>query len=409
MTSPKPLERHAPRSHSRHRLRRWTKRIALIVAGVVAVGAIVYAWLPSPIAVDTAVAARSTLAVEITEDGVTRVRDRFVVSAPASGVLERIELDAGTVIHTGDVVARITPPDPALLDDRTRDETRARLAAAIARSKRADAAVARARIARDAAIREATRARALAERGAISGAERDRAESEEQLAIRDVAGVESERTAAASEAAAIRAILERHEPRASSAVTVTAPAGGQILRVLRDSAGPITAGTPLLEIGDPRSIEIVIDVLSSDATRIRPGMTAMIEGWGGAPLTAHVQTVEPSAFTRISALGVEEQRVKVVLGVVAPPPSLGDGFRVDARITVWRGEAVLVVPSSAVFRDADQWAVYGIEDGRARLRHVAIGHRGRLAVEVTSGVAEGTSIILHPGDRVTEAARVRAR
>lgn len=409
MSTHKPLERHAPRAHSRHRLRTWSKRIVLIVLGAVALGAIVRAWLPSPVAVDTAVIERGPLVVEVAEDGVTRVRDRFVVSAPASGVLRRIELDPGAVVSPGDLVAHLDPPDPVLLDDRTRDEAIARLAAARARGRHAEAAVARAKIARDAAVREADRARALVARGAISGAERDHAESQEQLSIRDVAGAESERAAAAAEVAAIRAILDRGKPGARAPIAVTAPAAGRVLRVLRDSAGPIAAGTPLLEIGDPHAIEIVVDVLSSDATRIRPGMTATIEGWGGEPFTARVATVEPSAFTRISALGVEEQRVKVVLEANAPPAALGDGFRVDARITVWRHTSVLTVPSSAVFREHDRWAVYAIEEGRARLRHLEVGHRGRLAVEVTAGLPGGTTVIVHPGDRVTEGTRVRAR
>jgi HlyD family secretion protein len=403
-----PLKRHA-RSRPRHLARRWIKRIVLALVALGGLALLIFAWLPSPVAVDVAVARRGALDVEVDEDGQTRVRDRFVVAAPTSGMLERIELQAGATVARGDVIARIAPPDPVLLDDRTRSETTARLAAAAARARSADTAITRAMVARDAAVREANRSRALAERGAISGAERDRAELEEQLAIRDVAAARTMRAAADAEVAAVRAVIENGKRATPASHPVIAPAGGRILRVLRDSAGPVLAGAPLFEVGDPSATEVVVDVLSSDATRIRPGMEAAIEGWGGEPLRAVVRLVEPSGFTRISALGVEEQRVKVILEAERPPATLGDGFRVDARIFLWRGSQVLAVPASAVFRDHDRWSVYTIEDGRARLRRVELGHRGRFATEIVGGLAEGATVILHPGDRVREAGRVAPR
>jgi HlyD family secretion protein len=189
-----------------------------------------------------------------------------------------------------------------------------------------------------------------------------------------------------------------------------APATGRVLRVVRDSAGPVIAGAPLIEIGDPRALEIVVDVLSSDAARITPGMPVSVEAWGGEPvLRGEVRRVEPSAFTRISALGVEEQRVKVIAAISDPPVALGDGFRIEARIFTWRGERVAIVPASAVFRSKDRWAVYAVENQRARLRPIDIGHRGRLEVEVTGGLTAGATVILHPTDRITDGTAITAR
>jgi HlyD family secretion protein len=389
---------------------RWLKRSSLVAGGLAIVGGIVYAWLPKPVAVDVATVQYAPLAVEVDEDGQTRVRDRFVVSAPITGNLQRIELDAGAAVAAGDVLARIDPPAPVLLDDHSRGEATARLAAAIAHQRRADIAVARAQLARDAAVREAARTRTLDQRGAIASAERERSDDQEQLAIRDLAAAETERASAAAEVAAARAVLGEVPSRPARAVDMVAPASGRVLRVARDSAGPIAAGAPLIEIGDPSALEIVVDVLSSDAARIAPGMPVAIEAWGGEPaLRGEVRRVEPSAFTRISALGVEEQRVKVIAALRDPPPALGDGFRVEARIFTWRGDRVATVPASAVFRNRERWAVYAVVDGRARLRPIDIGHRGRLEVEITGGLTAGATVILHPTDQIADGTAITAR
>jgi HlyD family secretion protein len=185
---------------------------------------------------------------------------------------------------------------------------------------------------------------------------------------------------------------------------------GQVLRVLRESEGPVAAGTPILEVGDPAAIEAVVDVLSSDAARIAVGAPAWLDDWGGErSLAGRVRLVEPSAFTSVSALGVEEQRVNVVIAIDQRPPALGDGFRVEARILRWQGDDVLSVPVSALFRDGDGWAVYAIGDGRARLRPVEIGHRSRTEVEVLAGLRSGDAIVLYPGDRVEDGVRVEPR
>lgn len=387
---------------------RWVKRIALVLGGAAIVALIVRAWMPKPVEIEVGTVARVPLDVEVNEEGQTRVRDRFVVSAPIGGTLQRIELEPGMVVDAGAPLAAIEPPAPPLLDERTRREAVARLDAALAHERAAGVAIGRAQAARDAAVREADRARTLLQRGAIPAAERDRAETEEELAIRGLAAARAERLAAAAEVSAGRAILGTERGgTARSTLPVVSPVRGAVLRVLRESTGPVAPGAPLLEIGDLGAIEVAVDVLSRDAARIVPGMRCFVGGWGGdADLRGTVRRVEPSAFTRISALGVEEQRVKVIVALDSAPPTLGDGFRVDARIITWHGDDVLTVPASAVFRDREHWAVYAVEDGRARLVPVELGHRGRLHVEVTSGVAAGTTIVLHPSDSVRDGVRV---
>ncbi len=405
--------RPSARTNGRKRRRawlRWVKRGVLIAIALAIVGLVVWAWLPKPIAVDTATVQRMPLVTEIAEDGKTRVRDRYLVAAPISGELLRVEIDPGQVVRAGDVLATIVPPAPQLLDARTRDEARARLALAVAHEKSARSLVAKAIAARDLAIREADRTRQLVQRGAVSGAEDERAALAAEIAVRDLATAESQRAAAVAEIDAARAVLGIATPASPNAsVTVKAPASGRVLRVLRESEGPIAAGTPLFDVGDLAGLELVIDVLSSQASRVSPGMTVEIDRWGGEGLLrAVVSRVEPAAFTRVSALGVEEQRVRVIAVVDAPPPTLGDGFGVATRIITWRADGVLAIPASAVFRSRGQWAVYLVEDGRAHLHPVTIGHRGRLDVEVTD-LPEGARVILHPGDSVHEGAKVQLR
>ena len=386
---------------------RWIKRTLLVLGALAIVFAIVRALLPHPIAVDAAVVVRGPLEVEVREDGQTRVRDRYVIAAPLSGELDRITIDAGAWVEAGAGVARIQPPHPALLDARTRSETQARIAMARARERQAATAIARARDARDFAVAEAKRTRALFAGGAVSGAERDRTDMAEKLAVEDLLAAEHQRAAAASELLALRAIIE---PRSATTTPfeVTAPTPGRVLRVLRESAGPVAAGTPLLELGDPASLEIVIDVLSRDAERITAGMPVDIETADAKPIRGAVTLVEPSAFTRISALGVEEQRVNVIV-CFDRAAGLGDAFRVDARIIVWRGDDVLRIPASSLFRDHGRWAVYVISDGRAQLRTVEVGHRGRADAEITKGLQSGERVILHPSDQVHDGTRVELR
>jgi HlyD family secretion protein len=358
--------------------------------------------------VETAVVRRASLREVVEEDGRTRVHDRFVVASPITGNLVRIELEPGSTVERGTTIAEIRPPDPPMLDARSRSEARARLQAALARERLATSTIGRARTARDAAVKEAERVRMLASRGALTEAERERSDLAEALAKSDLVQAELARDGAIAEVAAIRAVLGQ-AGEASGTIPVIAPAAGRVLRVLRESAGPVAAGTPLVEIGDPSAIEVVVDVLSSDGARIPPGAPATITAWGGEPLAGRVRLIEPSAFTRISALGVEEQRVNAIIELDAPPATLGDGFRVEVAIETWRGDGVLAVPAAAVFRHRGRWSVYVVEAGHARLRSIDVGHRGASDVEAISGVADGAAVVVHPGDRVTDGARVRIR
>jgi HlyD family secretion protein len=393
-------------SKHKRRVIRWVKRILLTAGAAGIVVAIVNALIPDAVVVDMVVVSRGPLDVEIREDGQTRVRDRFVVAAPIGGELARIGLDPGSEVERGTVLAHIEPAHPALLDDRTRSETIARVAAARARERSAVATVSRARSASVLAASEAKRARTLLDQRAITGSEHERAVTAADVAAEDLAAAEQARFAAAAEVQALRAVLD---PRGVTAkpYEVTSPSRGRILRVIRESGGPIAAGTPLVEIGDPGSLEVVIDVLSRDAERIAPGMLVELET-AGTLLRGTVVLVEPSAFTRISALGVEEQRVNVVV-CFAGPPSLGDAYRVDARIIVWHDDDVLRIPASALFRDRGRWAVFVAAEGRAALRPVFVGHRGRTDVEITQGLSAGEIVIVHPSDQIADRSRVTPR
>lgn len=404
------LDRRRRAHVKRHRAMKWVKRGVLVAIAAAAAVAAVLAWLPDPVPVDLVTAVRADLEVTVEEDGLTRVRERYVVSAPLAGNLLRVELDPGDSLAAGAAVARVVPLDPALIDRRSRAETEARLNAAVARQRQANAGADRARAARDAAIHEAERARGLVRSGAASTMDLDRAELAERLAHADASAANLERVVAAAEVASVRAALGRMARGDREELLVTAPVAGRVLRLLRESEGPVAAGAPLIEVGDPRAMEAVIDVLSSDAARIRPGAPVAIEQWGGpVALTGRVRLVEPSAFTRISALGVEEQRVNVLVALDAPPPELGDGYRVEARIRVARVERALVVPAGAVFRDRQRWAVYAARDGRAVLLPIEIGERGGDLVEVTAGLSEGARVVLHPGDAVRDGVALAPR
>jgi HlyD family secretion protein len=404
------LERSArkPPRHTRRTITRWIKRGLLAVGALGVIAAIVVAVLPDPLPVDTAIVTTGPLEVEIREDGQTRVRDRFVIAAPISGDLQRIEIEPGATVRPGAIVAHVLPPHPGLLDDRTRGEVTARLTAARLREQQARTSIERARFAWDQAKREAERERTLEKKGASTASQREQRDLAAQIAEQDVATAELQRAAAGAEIAVLERTL-RPTTGLQQPLAVTAPSGGRVLRVLRESEGPVISGTPLLELGDPAALEAVVDVLSRDAERIRPGMPVELTTAEAQAVHGTVRLVEPSAFTKVSALGVDEQRVNVVVTIDHPPPGIGDAYRVDARIITWRGERVRRMPTSALFRDHGAWAIYTIEAGRARIRHVSIGHRGRLDVEVVSGVADGERVIVHPSDRVNDGVRVVRR
>jgi HlyD family secretion protein len=364
------------------------------------------------VAVETHLVRRAAMRVTVDDVGRTRVKDRYVISAPLAGNLARIERNPGDAVEPGNLVARIMPVAPALLDARTRAEAEARVAAAAAAQMQAQAALERAKLAAAHARGDFEQNAKLSKTGAVSPDALEHARFEERLRAEEQASAEFAVRVANHEVSIARSTLGRFSSRGGDEFDVTSPVEGRVLKIFQRSAGVVQAGTPLLEIGDPAALEIVSDVLTSDAVNIRHDAPVIIERWGDAPLSGHVRLVEPSAFTRLSALGVEEQRVNVVIDLDAPREKwarLGDGYRVETRIVVWAADAVLAVPSGAAFRHGEGWAVFAVSGGRAMLRQVQIGQRSDSEVQILSGLDEGAAVVLHPSDRVSDGTRIVAR
>jgi len=382
------------------------------VFGLVAVAAVVgLALWPETVGVDAALVMRGPMAVTVDEEGRTRVRDRFVVSAPVGGRVLRIELEPGDRVDRGDIVARLDAGPAPLLDARAREEAQAAVDSARAAVAGAQAEAHRAAAALAQAERELERAQRLTAGGAVAAQERDARETEVRLARESVNMASSAVEAARAELVRAEARLASGRSRAAGGVVaVRAPASGVILRRLRESESMVPAGEPLIEIGDPAEFEIVADLLSTDVMRIRVGARAMVEQWGDEDgLEARVRRIEPAGFTKVSALGVEEQRVNVILDLVdsnGEDVALGDAYRVDVRIVVWEAADVLHVPTAALFRDGGDWAVYVIRDGRARLTRIDVGRQNGRDAEVVDGLAEGVRVIVHPPDSITDGVRV---
>jgi HlyD family secretion protein len=391
----------------------WLRRGLPALLAVAALVLIVWALLPKPILVDGARVGRGVFEELVEEDGRTRVRNRYVVSSPLAGRLERIALRAGDRVEEGAVVATVRPIVPPLLDARTARELTERVGAAEATLEQARATLDRTRVARDQSQVDHERARSLAAGGILAPSDLDRARLALQVAERDLVAAASAVHAAEHEVESARAALAHMHEGGDEPMDVTAPIAGRVFRVLQESAAVVAPGTPLLELADAADLEIVVDVLTADAVRIPPAAPVRIERWGGdAPLDGRVRLVEPSGYTKLSALGVEEQRTNVVIDLTSPPErwrTLGDGFRVDARIVVFRADDVLTVPASALFRDRDGWAAFLVEDGRARKRAIVSPRRGARAALVESGVGEGETVILYPSDAISDGVRVNVR
>lgn len=413
-TSPAPVaEGAAPVTRHPRKRRRWVGRAAWTMVVATGIAALAYAWRPLAIPVDAGSITRGDLVVTVDEVGKTRVRDRYVVSAPLTGNLLRIELRAGDKVASGSVLARLSPMEAPLLDPRTRAEAASRSGATAAGESQARAAVGRAEHASKYADDELGRVRTLVTSGSLPADALVHAELEARLRAEELASARFAAQMAAHEAAMARAALARFGAGASrEGFDVTAPIDGTVLRVPAQSAGPVQPGTPLVELGDPTALEIVTEVLSADAVRIAPGAKVVLERWGGAPLQAHVRRVEPSGFTRLSALGVEEQRVPVVVDLDEPRArwaTLGDGYRVEARIVIEERRGVLRAPIGAVLRHGDGWAVYAIAAGRVKLVPVTLGSKSNLEVEIAQGLAERDTVVMHPGEKVKEGEKVAPR
>ncbi|MDV3238581.1 MAG: efflux RND transporter periplasmic adaptor subunit [Gammaproteobacteria bacterium] len=382
------------------------------------VAALVWGFMPRPVPVDVAAAGRGPLRVTVEEEGRTRVIDRYVVSAPVAGYVQRIQLRVGDAVVQCQTLAELEPLRSAVLDPRSRAEAEARVAAAqaavLAAEQTARAAVADAQIAQ----KDYERRKALFKDGRISREEHDRAEAAARRAEATRRSSAFAVEVARHELEAARTALEYSAAQSAGAaaperVAVQSPVAGRVLRVLRESEGVVASGQPLIEIGDPAALEVEIEVLSADAVRIRPGMRVEFSRWGGdGILEGRVRVIEPTGFTKVSALGVEEQRVLVIADITSPPEQwsrLGDGYRVEASFILWEGDDVLQIPASALFRHGDGWAVFTLDAGRAHLAPVTVGHSNGFAAQIVDGMTEGAPVIVHPSDAIADGVRVAPR
>lgn len=399
-------------------MKRWLWIIGLaVVAGV----GIFLGMRPQPVPVEAVAVATGPLRVTVEEEGRTRLRSRYLVSAPVAGFTPRLHWKAGDVVRAGVAVTVLDPPRPVVLDARTKDVAEARVRSAEAaytvaqsrvatqteqvRAAKAEVEFLRKQQAREEALRKSGDLPAARLERTV--ADLQRAEAALGAAERGMVTLRDEVAAARAEVASARTAMR---PAAATAtgerMPVLAPTGGRVIRVVRESEGVVTPGEALLEIGDARAIEVVVEVLSADAVRIAPGMKVVLERWGGPkPLEARVRVVEPGGFTKVSALGVEEQRVRVVADLVSPEEdskALGDGYRVEAAFVLWEGAQVVQVPANALFRAGEGWAVFVADGQQARKRMVKIGHRTGLAAEITEGLRVGEVVVVHPDETVEE-------
>jgi len=389
----------------------------LLIAGVGLLALLGWSLRPRAARVDIATVVRGPLTLEVVEEGRTRIRQRYVISAPLAGRLLRVTLRPGDAVEAGQtVIATLEPADAALLDPRTQVQAEARIKAAEAEQARTAPLLQRAQAESTYARTDLERARGLHAQSSLSHQELDAAERREAAAAAELRAAEFAQRIADYEVELARAALLTPDSRGNADQArrpLRAPISGRVLRVFEESATVVPAGARLVEIGDPTDLEVVIETLSTDAVRVPQGARVRVEQWGGpAALGARVRVVEPSGFTKTSALGVEEQRVNVIADLTTPVEkraSLGDGFRVEARIVVDEAIAVLKVPVGALFRQGDRWAVFGVESGRAVLREVTVGRRNDTEAEILDGLMPGAAVVIHPGDRLRPGLRVRAR
>lgn len=402
---------------SRARQRGAWRRLVPYGIGAALVAAVVVGLWPKPIEVETARVATGPLTVTVLEEGKTRIRNRYVVSPPVAGLLQRVPLRAGDRIEAGKTVLAVMTAEPSsFLNPRALAEAEARVKAAEAAKMQRETQVERARAALDLAAKEFVRARELRKSGAIATKEWDSAETQEKLLTRELRTAEfalqvAEFDRVQAEAALLQA--QSPSPEKSEPLKILAPVSGFVLNVFEENARIVTAGTPIMEVGDPADIEAEIELLSSDAVGVQPGAEVSIEQWGGnKPLRGRVSVVEPGGYTKVSALGVEEQRVKVrveLIDALPPGVTFGDRYRVEARIVTWRSDSVLQVPTGALFRRGTDWMTFLLDGGKARLTKVEIAHNNGVAAEVRGGLDEGQTVILHPPDAVADGSAVRVR
>ncbi|MCE9518115.1 MAG: HlyD family efflux transporter periplasmic adaptor subunit [Verrucomicrobia bacterium] len=391
------------------------RRVITWTLGIGLLGFIGYGLRPRPIEVEIGVVARGPLTVHVVEEGKTRIRNRYVVSAPVAGQMRRVPLKNGDPVKAGEtIIARIEPAISPLLDPRTKAEAEARLQAIDAGKLKAAQALDLAHTAEKFALQNWERAKKLVQTKSISDTDRDNTERDYEMRARETRAAEFALKIAEYELAQAKAALMQIEtPGDSTTVEVRSPVSGFVLRVMQESATIVTPGVQILEVGDKSDIEIEAEILSRDAVAIKPGAAVSIEQWGGEkPLDARVRLVEPAAFTKISALGVEEQRVIVLSDLVNPPAEaqkLGDRYRVEVRVSVWHGDDVLLVPAGALFREGSEWKTFVFEEGIAHKKTLEAGHSDGRMTEVIKGLTVGAEVLLHPPDTVKDGSAVQKR
>lgn len=383
----------------------WSVRIVVTLA---LMGALAWALRPRPILVETAPVTRGSLDATVTAEGRTRVSDLFVVTAPVDGELERISFKAGETVSAATVLARLRPVAPRPLDVRSRAEALAAVAAARAAIERAQAAEKEAMGALTHAESQLTTARTLSSAGALPVKDFEHAGHEVEIRGRAVQASRAALDVARADLARAEAAAVSTGRSGRTTTEVRSPVSGRILRVLRQSAGPVAAGTPLVELGNVETIEVVADFLTTDAVSVKPGAKATILDWGGSEtLAARVRQVESGGFTKVSALGLEEQRVPIVLDLTSErPAALGNDFHVNVAIVVWTGRDVLTIPSTALFRIGESWAVFVVRDGRAHSQKVAVGRSDDTRTVIERGLQDGDEIVIQPSDALRDGSRV---
>jgi len=393
------------------------RRIFIITVAVIIVLAVAYGFMPKPLPVDVAQVLRGPMRVTIDEEGKTRVRDRFVISAPVAGYLRRIELEVGDPVKRGQVVAELEPLRSSVLDPRARAEALAAVSSAQAGLHAAKENAHAAESAAEYAKKNFERQKKLFGMGYIARDTIEQADADAKRTEASLLSAEAAVKVARSDLERAQSLLGHSAAEGAAdrerIVAVRAPAAGRLLKLHHESEGVVNSGDPIIDTGDPEKIEVKVEVLSADAVRIKTGTPVLFERWGGAePLSGAVRIVEPAAFTKVSSLGVEEQRVLVIADITSLPETwkrLGDAYRVEASFIIWEGRDVLQVPASALFRKGEGWAVFIYENRRARLKEVIVGHRNGLVAEIVSGIAEKEMVITHPDELIKDGSRVRLR
>lgn len=394
----------------------WQRRIAWLSVLLIILAALAYGFRPQPRLVDIVEAKLAPMQVTIEEEGKTRVIDRYIISAPVAGTTCRVDLDVGDSVEKNQMLVNIKPLQSQALDPRSHAEAEATVAAAESALRAAEQNVHSARADAELAGKELTRLEPLAKQGHVSEDRLDQARATKRSTAATLRSAVFAVDVAKHELDAARTAL-RYTGNTSSnpedMVQVLAPVAGQVLKVQQECEGVVSPGQPLLEIGDTRSLEIETDVLSADAVKINPGMSVLYERWGGEkPLTGHVRRVEPVGFTKISALGVEEQRVLIISDITSDTEqwqTLGDGYRVESRFILWEEQDVLQIPASALFRVEDQWALFVMKNNKAKRRNVKVGQRNGLSAQILNGLAEGEAVITHPDNTIDDGVAVKRR